>query len=157
MTALLIALLIGFLGSELYACFHVLAKWLVRHHASKLPPGFRERMEEEWLAALEEFPSHIWKLKFALELFVDRADLLQAHREKKTSDDVTVALTGVSATGSVGQVISVEPAVIHLTGHAPIVITAVGSLGDVTIQGGHIASTARLFPPSVSSSPRKSD
>jgi hypothetical protein len=135
MTELALGLLGSLILTEIHICLPALAKWIVRRRASKLPPDLRERMEEEWLGNVESSPSHVWKVSFAVGLLIGRGELLQAHCDKpsRIHGDVTVKLTGVSATGGVGNLTPSEPGGIQLTGHAPIVIRGVSSL-DVPTQ-----------------------
>jgi hypothetical protein len=135
MMELLLGLLGGFILTELHVCLPALAKWIVRRHVAQLPAELRERMEEEWLAEVDASPSHVQKVIFALGLLTGTTDLVRANREQKLPEihgDVTVTLEGVSADGSVGDVMPSEPGGTQLSGQAHIRIrvpTAVFSVG----------------------------
>lgn len=48
------------------SCFDSLARWLIAHAARRAPPAVAERLEEEWLAALEERCGNMARLRLAL-------------------------------------------------------------------------------------------
>lgn len=153
MTELLLGLLGAFILTEVHVCLPAFARWIVRRRVAKLPSGLRERMQEEWLAEVAASPSHIQKVVFAFGFFTGMADLIRAHGERKVPHghgDVNITLTGVSATGSAGSV-TPEPGGVQISEHPPTGVIAArivaGVLADV--QGGHIASTAQLFAPSI--------
>jgi hypothetical protein len=47
-------------------CFDSLGRWLIAHAARFAPPALAERLEEEWLAALEERRGAVARLRLAL-------------------------------------------------------------------------------------------
>lgn len=149
MTALVLSLFIGLLGAEIHVCLPAFARWLIRWCASKLSPDLRERMLEEWLAEVEASPSHFQKVIFALGLFTGFNDLVRAHGEKKLPKihgDVNVTLTGVSGTGSVGNLTpSSEPGEVQLTGHASPGSSATAGNSTLAAVGASLSSAVGSF------------
>lgn len=143
----LLGLIGGVILADVHLCLPALARWIVRWRAAKLPADLREYMEEPWLAEVEACPSHFVKMLFAVGLFWRTGDLLRAHREDQAlvsarekagvTGNVTVTLTGVSATGSVG---NVAAGAVHLTGAAPDVIIRVSD--DITAKIVEAVGTA---------------
>lgn len=104
----MMTLLVGVLGSimaaEIYMWLPALANWLVRYRAAKLERSLSERMVEEWTGELAFIAGHVGKIIFAVGLFVgtDRMESEPRSDVASGGGDVTVAITGVSATGAVG-------------------------------------------------------
>jgi hypothetical protein len=139
----------GVLISDLHLALPAIAAWIIRRHAAKLPGDLRERMEEEWLGELEELPTHLQKLTYAVGLITGITKLIQDHREAEAgARDVTVRLTGVSATTQLGHVgtldMSGQVDAVLIKGESVILIEAKGWAGAPPIP-----STTRLFPGSV--------
>src|SRR4051812_27352123 len=82
-------------------------RWLIGRRAAKLHVGLRERYQEEWLAKMESYPTHIQQVLYAAGFLTGQTELLRACDEQlahRNSRDVTVALTGVEAKGSAGNI-----------------------------------------------------
>jgi hypothetical protein len=66
--AILLALLQYLIG-EVLAGFDVVARWLIRRTAARMPVEHRERYRDEWLAEAIAIPgAGLWRLLFALRL-----------------------------------------------------------------------------------------
>jgi hypothetical protein len=83
------------LASEIYDHLPRLSERLVRHHASRLSPELRERMQEEWLASLHEISGKISGFVFALDLFRARVlvnvELRKSKREIERINKIQTA------------------------------------------------------------------
>jgi hypothetical protein len=138
---MIVHVLVNLIVSDIHLGVPVLARWLIRRHARKLPPEMRERYEPEWLAEIEAIPMHLLKMTYALGLFTGITDLVRAHGEKKSDNDadVTVTLTGVSADGSVGNLTVVDAEVIRVSDAVvaalyPATVTVVGQVKNFSLR-----------------------
>ena len=143
MMELILGLVGSFVLTEIHVCLPAFARWVVRRHVATLPSGLRERMAEEWLAEVEACPSHVQKVIFALGLLTGTGDLVRAHGEQQArastrdktgvTGDVTVTLTGVSATGHVGNLTAVAPGDHGLPEEAPNAVIRVSDTITVAL------------------------
>jgi hypothetical protein len=69
MISFLLAILGNLLGDELSGWLPRFSVWLTKRNARGLPVEIADRMEEEWLAHLEEMPGPLSKFLFAIDLF----------------------------------------------------------------------------------------
>lgn len=67
--ALFLTIVLAILTDEILAWSPRLAQYLVRISAKSLPPKLDKRMEEEWLAHMEEVPGKFSRLLFAVGTF----------------------------------------------------------------------------------------
>ena len=67
--ALFLTIVLAILTDEILAWSPRLARYLVRLSAKSLPPKLDKRMEEEWLAHMEEVPGKFSRLLFAVGTF----------------------------------------------------------------------------------------
>jgi hypothetical protein len=63
-------LALSIVASELCDWLPSWSEHIVRRAARRLPETYRERLLQEWLAELHCVPGRLWKLKFALGLFL---------------------------------------------------------------------------------------
>jgi hypothetical protein len=87
-----LSVLASLLAAEIYMTAPLLAKWLVRWHARRLPSDLAERMLEEMTADLESYPGHLGKLLFAVGLLAGGGAnaLRRAHRERPVPKSYTL-------------------------------------------------------------------
>ena len=58
----------GLLAAEIYDRLSNTSAWLVRFHSSRLPADLQDRLQEEWLAVLDETTGNLSKFIFAVDL-----------------------------------------------------------------------------------------
>jgi uncharacterized protein involved in exopolysaccharide biosynthesis len=81
----IVLILLGALGSVIFAVAAPLSQALVRSRARRLPTRIAGRMQEEWLGELNAIASRVGKLAFAIALFLTRRQAFAAPGEESMS------------------------------------------------------------------------
>jgi hypothetical protein len=80
--AILGAILLNVVASDLYDWSGRLASWLITRSVQRLPPELRDRYREEWLAHAEEIPGKITKLVHALGVYTRASARIRDQQEQ---------------------------------------------------------------------------
>lgn len=114
-----VAVLVSLLAAEVEKWLPWVSAWLIRYEASKLP-RLSERMQEQWLADLDEFPGNVAKLAYAVSLVLRHFSILSTLPEEEREDvEPVVLVLGDGASVGNGTAIGVSSGSLGLTGHAP--------------------------------------
>ena len=118
-----VAVLLSMLSTEVERWLPRVAAWLIRYEASKLP-RLSERMQEQWLADLDEFPGNVAKLGYAVSLVLRHLSIVSALPADEAEDVEPVIVLGAGASVGSSTVIGVSSGSLGLTGNAPRVFVS---------------------------------
>lgn len=113
-----VAVLLSLLATEVEKWLPWVSAWIVRYEASKLP-RLSERMQEQWLADLDEIPGNVAKLAYSVSLVLRHFSIVSALPADEAEDVEPVIVLGAGASVGSSTVIGVSSGSLGLTGNAP--------------------------------------
>jgi hypothetical protein len=96
------AILINLIASELFAWSPRLSEWLMRCAVQRLVPGMRERMREEWAAHLQTIPPGLSRIVEAAGFLIASLPFSSAARVGVSTDKLPTPSTAIGPTGPTG-------------------------------------------------------
>jgi hypothetical protein len=118
-----VAVLLSLLATEVEKWLPWVSAWLIRYEASMLP-RLSERMQEQWLADLDEFPGSVAKLGYAVSLVLRHFSIVSALPADEAEDAEPVIVLGGGASVESSTAIGVSSGSLGLTGNPPKVFVS---------------------------------